>query len=172
MRILTVFGTRPEAIKLAPIIRLLAGSAGVESLVCVTAQHRQMLDQILELFRIRPDVDDPARVVVTGDTVIDALMHAVARLDAEAELARTVSAALPRLDPDKRLILVTGHRRENFADGLARVATGLRQLAARGDVELVYPVHLNPQVQQWQRRSSRVRPSISSRRSITCRPSR
>src|SRR5208282_3870461 len=57
MRILTVFGTRPEAIKMAPILHRLAGVPGIESLVCVTAQHRQMLDQVLDLFSIRPDLD-------------------------------------------------------------------------------------------------------------------
>lgn len=251
MRILTVFGTRPEAIKMAPVVRRLAGSPGTESLVCVTAQHRQMLDQVLDLFGIQADVDldvmrdgqgltyititvldrlgdvyrmlrpdrvlvqgdtttafaaalaafyekipvghveaglrtgnvhapwpeemnrrmttaladlhfppterarqnllregvDPARVFVTGNTVIDALLDAVAILDAEPERARALVAALPRIDPRKRLILVTGHRRENFAGGLERIATGLLRLAARGDVELVYPVHLNPHVQ-------------------------
>ena len=242
MRIMTVFGTRPEAIKMAPVVRRLAATEGVQSLVCVTAQHRQMLDQVLELFSIRPDIDldlmragqgltyittavlehfgraldefrpdrilvqgdtttamaaalaafyakvpvghveaglrtgnvmspwpeemnrrmvsvladlhfpptgesrdnllregiDPSRIVVTGNTVIDALLDAVAILD----------AALPRLQPGKRLILTTGHRRENFAGGLERVARGLLRLAGRGDVEIVYPVHLNPNVQQ------------------------
>lgn len=252
MRILTVFGTRPEAIKMAPVIRRLAAAEGVESLVCVTAQHRQMLDQVLELFAIRPDRDldlmragqgltyittavlehlgtvlrelrpdrilvqgdttttmaaamaafyekipvghieaglrtgntmspwpeemnrrlttvmadlhfppteesranllhegvDPARIVVTGNTVIDALLDAVAILDADPARTAALDAALPRLDPAKRLILTTGHRRENFAGGLERVAHGLRRLADRGDVQIVYPVHLNPNVQQ------------------------
>lgn len=252
MRILTVFGTRPEAIKMAPVVRRLSRMPGVQSLVCVTAQHRQMLDQVLELFAIRPDRDldlmrtgqgltyittavlerlgavlaelrpdrilvqgdtsttmaaalaafyekipvghveaglrtgdihspwpeemnrrittviadlhfppteaarqnllregiDPARIVVTGNTVIDALLDAVAILDADPARAAALQAALPRLDPGKRLILATGHRRENFAGGLERVAQGLLRLAQRGDVEIVYPVHLNPHVQQ------------------------
>lgn len=251
MRILTVFGTRPEAIKMAPVVRRLAATPGIESLVCVTAQHRQMLDQVLELFAIRPDRDldlmragqgltyitiavlehmapvlrdlrpdrvlvqgdtttamaaalaafyekipvghieaglrtgnplspwpeemnrrmvsaladlhfppteesranllregiDPARIVVTGNTVIDALLDAVAILDADPARTAALNAALPRFDPARRLILVTGHRRENFDGGLERVARGLLQLAGRGDVEIVYPVHLNPNVQ-------------------------
>jgi UDP-N-acetylglucosamine 2-epimerase (non-hydrolysing) len=252
MRLLAVFGTRPEAIKMAPVLRRLAATPGLIPLVCVTGQHRQMLDQVLELFAIRPDYDldlmragqgltyvttavlerlagvldqarpdrilvqgdttttfaaalaafyakipvghveaglrtgnvhspwpeemnrrlttaladlhfpptaaaranllaegiDPARIVVTGNTVIDALLEAVAILDADPARRIAIQAALPRLDPARRLILVTGHRRENFSGGLERVARGLRQLAERGDVEVVYPVHLNPNVQQ------------------------
>jgi UDP-N-acetylglucosamine 2-epimerase len=251
MRILTVFGTRPEAIKLAPVIARLAAAPAVESVVCVTAQHRGMLDQVLDLFKIAPDHDldlmregqgltyvtvavldrlgelygevKPNRVIVqgdttssfaaalaafyakvpvahveaglrtgnvhspwpeemnrrlvsaiadlhfaptetargnllkegvaadrilvTGNTVIDALLDAVKILDADPAQAQALEAALPRLDPGKRLILTTGHRRENFDGGLERVARGLVRLAERGDVEIVYPVHLNPQVQ-------------------------
>lgn len=252
MRIMTVFGTRPEAIKMAPVVRRLADTRGVESLVCVTGQHRQMLDQVLELFGIRPDLDldlmragqgltyvtaavlerlgevlatarpdrilvqgdttttmaaslaafyakipvghveaglrtgnvfspwpeemnrristliadlhfppteaarsnllregvDPSRIVVTGNTVIDALFDAVAILDNDLARTAAIDAQLPRVDPDKRLVLVTGHRRENFDGGLERVAQGLLQLAQRGDVEIIYPVHLNPNVQR------------------------
>ncbi len=252
MRILTVFGTRPEAIKMAPIVRRLAETSGITALVCVTAQHRQMLDQVLDLFAIRPDRDldlmragqgltyittavldriatvydelrpdrvlvqgdttttfaaalaafyarvpvahveaglrtgnihspwpeemnrrltsglvdlhfppteqsrrnllaegvDPARIMVTGNTVIDALLDALAILDADVGRARAVESLLPPPLPDKRMILVTGHRRENFDGGLERVALGLLRLADRGDVEIVYPVHLNPNVQQ------------------------
>jgi UDP-N-acetylglucosamine 2-epimerase len=251
MRILSVFGTRPEAIKMAPVIRRLAAIPGITPLVCVTAQHRQMLDQVLALFAIAPDLDldvmregqgltyittavldqlgdayrqlrpdrvlvqgdttttfaaalaafyakvrvghveaglrtgnvhspwpeemnrrltsqiadlhfppteqakrnllregiDPARIVVTGNTVVDALFDALAILDADPARVAAIDRELPRLDPTKRLILVTGHRRENFAGGLERVAQGLLRLAARGDVEIVYPVHLNPNVQ-------------------------
>jgi len=252
MRILTVFGTRPEAIKMAPIVRRLAGAPGITSLVCVTAQHRQMLDQVLNLFAITPDRDldlmrdgqgltyvttavlerlsevyqelrpdrvlvqgdttttfaaalaafyakvpvghveaglrtgnvhspwpeemnrrltthladlhfppteqarqnllkegiDPSRIVVTGNTVIDALLDALAILDADPARTAAMEQELPHTDPAKRLILVTGHRRENFDGGLERVARGLLRLAARGDVEIVYPVHLNPNVRQ------------------------
>ena len=252
MRILSVFGTRPEAIKMAPIIRRLAATPGITSLVCVTAQHRQMLDQVLRLFSITPDRDldvmrdgqgltwittsvvermadiyadlqpdrvlvqgdttttfaaslagfyakvpvghveaglrtgnihspwpeemnrrltthiadlhfppteqsrqnllregiDPSRIVVTGNTVIDALLDALAILDAEPTWAADIRRMLPRFDPAKRIILVTGHRRENFDGGLERVARGLLRLAMRGDVEIVYPVHLNPNVRR------------------------
>lgn len=252
MRILSVFGTRPEAIKMAPIVRRLGEARGVSSLVCVTAQHRQMLDQVLDLFAIRPDSDldlmragqgltyitagvlermgpvfaelrpdrvlvqgdttttlaaalaafyakipvahveaglrtgnvqspwpeemnrrlttrladlhfppteqsrrnllsedvDPRTIRVTGNTVIDALMDALAILDSDVGRAASVERVLPPATAGKRLILVTGHRRENFDGGLERVATGLLRLADRGDVEIVYPVHLNPNVQE------------------------
>ena len=265
MRILNVLGTRPEAIKMAPIVRCLAQTPGVESLVCVTGQHRRMLDQVLELFVIRPDRDlelmragqglgyittvvlerlgdvltelrpdrvlvqgdttttmaaslaafyqkipvahveaglrtgkihspwpeemnrrltsiiadrhfppptegarqnllregvDPASIVVTGNTVIDALLDAVAILDGDPARTAALDAALPRLDPAKRLILTTGHRRENFAGGLDRVAHGLLRLAQRGDVEIVYPVHPNPNVQQAANAVLRGHPSV------------
>ncbi|MGN6514343.1 MAG: non-hydrolyzing UDP-N-acetylglucosamine 2-epimerase [Rhizomicrobium sp.] len=252
MRILSVFGTRPEAIKMAPIVRRLADMPNVESRVCVTAQHRQMLDQVLELFSISPHYDldlmragqgltyittavleglgdvlrefrpdrvlvqgdttttmaaslaafyekipvghveaglrtgnifspwpeemnrkltsslsdlhfapteeskqnllregiDPARIVVTGNTVIDALLDAVAILESDPARAQALDDKLPRFKPECRIILVTGHRRENFGEGLERVAGALVKLASRGDVEIVYPVHLNPNVQK------------------------
>ncbi|MDE2582461.1 MAG: UDP-N-acetylglucosamine 2-epimerase (non-hydrolyzing) [Rhodospirillales bacterium] len=264
MRILTVFGTRPEAIKLAPVIRRLSETAGVTGLVCVTAQHRQMLDQVLDLFAIRPDRDldimrqaqgltwittavleglagayaelrpdivlvqgdttttfaaalaafyaripvghveaglrtgnvdspwpeemnrrltstlahwhfpptvealgnltregiDPARITVTGNTVIDALLDAVAILDTDRRRAAAAEAALPPPAPSRKLILVTGHRRENFQGGLDRVAAGLRRLADRGDVEIVYPVHLNPNVREVAERMLGAHPAI------------
>jgi len=251
MRILTVFGTRPEAIKMAPVLRRLADAPGIDSRVCVTAQHRQMLDQVLELFGIVPDWDldlmragqgltyittavleglspilrdwrpdrilvqgdttttmvaslaafyekvpvghveaglrtgnvfspwpeemnrrltsviadlhfapterskqnllregvDLAHITVTGNTVIDALFDTVAILDADPARTAALEAALPRTTPGKRVILVTGHRRENFDGGIERVARALLRLAGRGDVEIVFPVHLNPNVQ-------------------------
>jgi UDP-N-acetylglucosamine 2-epimerase len=249
---MTVFGTRPEAIKMAPVIQRLAATPNVTSVVCVTAQHRQMLDQVLSVFAIRPDRDldvmrhgqgltwvttavldrmmaayadlrpdrvlvqgdttttfaaslagfyaqvpvahveaglrtsdihspwpeevnrrlttviadlhfaptavarqnllregiDPSRIVVTGNTVIDALFDAISILDNDPMQVAAIEATLPRLDPRKRLILITGHRRENFDGGLDRVARGLRRLAGRGDVEIIYPVHLNPNVRE------------------------
>jgi UDP-N-acetylglucosamine 2-epimerase len=252
MRILSVFGTRPEAIKMAPIVRRLAATRGITSLVCVTAQHRQMLDQVLNLFSIKPDRDldvmregqgltwittavleriekvyselrpdlvlvqgdttttlaaaiagfyaklpighveaglrtgnpyspwpeevnrrltthiadlhfpptrqarsnllregiDPGQIVVTGNTVIDALFDALSILDSDPASAAAIERMLPKFDPARRLILVTGHRRENFDGGLERVAQGLLQLAKRPDVEIVYPVHLNPNVRR------------------------
>lgn len=252
IRVLSVFGTRPEAVKMAPVVRALAAAPGVEARVCVTAQHRQMLDQILRLFEIKPDYDldlmredqslaelsaaiftglDPvllearpdwvlvqgdtttvaiasllayyrrirvghveaglrtgdrwqpfpeeinrrvasvvadlhfaptewarqnllregvpeAAVVVTGNPVIDAL-QVVANQPPPAEVTRL----LERLEIGKRrLVLVTAHRRENFGQPLENICLALRDLAGRGDVEIVYPVHLNPHVQEPVRR--------------------
>jgi UDP-N-acetylglucosamine 2-epimerase (non-hydrolysing) len=251
MRILTVFGTRPEAIKCAPVVLALNAEPGVESIVCVTAQHRQMLDQVLDIFALKPDYDlnimkpnqsltqltanalegvgrvldevkpdwvivqgdtttafaaalaafyrkikvahveaglrsgnifapwpeetnrqmvgrlttmhfpptagaaenlrreavPDAVIEVTGNTVIDALQWVAAELDRDTTLADRALTRLPKLNSARRMILVTGHRRENFDGGLERVCRGLRQLAERGDVEIVYPVHLNPNVQ-------------------------
>jgi UDP-N-acetylglucosamine 2-epimerase (non-hydrolysing) len=252
MRILAVFGTRPEAIKMAPVLRRMADAPGLDSRVCVTSQHRQMLDQVLELFGIVPNWDlnlmragqgltyvttavleglsavlrearpdrilvqgdttttmasslasfyakipvshieaglrtgnmlspwpeemnrkmisviadhhfaptewskqnllregvDAARITVTGNTVIDALFDTLAILDESPDRIARLDAELPRVCPDRRLILVTGHRRENLEGGLERVARALPRLAARGDVEIVFPVHLNPNVQK------------------------
>ncbi len=251
MKILSVFGTRPEAVKMAPIVKLLARAAGVESRVCVTAQHRQMLDQVLRLFEIQPDYDldlmrhdqslaqlsaaiftrldpvfsdfapdwvlaqgdtttvavasllayyrrikfghveaglrthdkwqpfpeevnrrvagavadlhfaptewarenllregVPANLVkVTGNPVIDAL-HFVSAQPEPAEVAKLVADRLQA----RRLILVTAHRRENFGQPLENICRALLKLAARGDVEIIYPVHLNPNVQEPVRR--------------------
>ena len=250
-RILTVCGTRPEAIKLAPVVRAALASPDVDHALCVTGQHRQMLDQVLAIFALTPDfdlnimrpgqsLDDVAsaalsgvggvidqwqpdwvivqgdtttafaaslaayhrkvrvahveaglrtgnmlspwpeegnrrligqlasvhfpptgwaesnliregfaadRVQVTGNTVIDSLNWVIAEL----ELGRDTGLSLDFLDPTKRMILVTGHRRENFDGGLERVCTALGQIAARGGVEIVYPVHLNPHVQETAR---------------------
>lgn len=249
LRVLLVFGTRPEAIKMAPLVRILAAAKDVEARVCVTAQHRQMLDQVLELFEIRPDYDldvmqsgqdltdimtavltglrpvlqefEPdlvlvhgdtsttlaasqaayyARVAVghveaglrtgdiwspwpeeanrrmagsvatlhfaptagaranllrenvkedqifvTGNTVIDALMDVAGRLSFGDDLEREMAARFG-LDGGKRMILVTGHRRESFGDGFSRICAALQDIASRDDIEIVYPVHLNPQV--------------------------
>jgi UDP-N-acetylglucosamine 2-epimerase (non-hydrolysing) len=247
LKILSVFGTRPEAVKMAPIVKLLAQTAGVESRVCVTAQHRQMLDQVLNLFEIKPDYDlnlmrddqslaqlsaaiftnlDPVfdnfkpdwvlaqgdtttvtiasllayyrrirfghveaglrthdkwqpfpeeinrRVAgvtadlhfaptnwsrqnllregianeiirVTGNTVIDALQFVSAQAEPQ-EINQLITAKLKT----NRLILVTAHRRENFGKPLEDICHSLLELARRGDVEIIYPVHLNPNVQE------------------------
>ena len=254
MKVLSVFGTRPEAIKMAPVVGELARfPADFDSRVCVTGQHRDMLDQVLALFAIRPDFDldimQPGqsltdttcgvlrglekvftrfrpdlvlvhgdttttmaaglatfyhqiplghveaglrtgnlqapfpeemnrrlagmlarhhfapterardnllaegvaadRILVTGNTVIDALLTVVGRLRTDTGLQRQMAERFAFLDAHKQLVLVTGHRRENFGEGFARVCRGLRTLVAtHPGVELVYPVHLNPQVQE------------------------
>jgi UDP-N-acetylglucosamine 2-epimerase len=246
-KVLTVFGTRPEAIKLAPFVIAANGEARVEHRLCVTGQHRQMLDQVMAVFGLTADYDlnimkagqtlddvvsavlkgagaimdewkpdwvivqgdtstafaaalagfhrkvkvahveaglrtgnlfspwpeeanrrligqvsslhfaptgwaegnllregfDPAIVEVTGNSVIDALQWVTAKLDAQAE-----SDPFPFLNPAKRMILVTGHRRENLDGGLERTCTALAALSDRDDVEIVYPVHLNPLVRE------------------------
>lgn len=252
LRVLTVLGTRPEAVKLAPVIQRLAGSDQVESTVCVTAQHRQMLDVVLALFDIVPHVDldlmrpdqslaeltaavcqgldpvflqvkpdwvlvqgdtttvmaagllayyhrvrlghveaglrtgdkwqpfpeeinrrlagvladlhfaptetakrnllvegmDPASVHVTGNPVIDALQSIVARPH------EFHHAALADLAVDRRLVLLTAHRRESFGPGLEAIFGAVRRLADAfpDQLDVVYPVHLNPQVQEPARR--------------------
>jgi UDP-N-acetylglucosamine 2-epimerase (non-hydrolysing) len=252
MRVLTVFGTRPEAIKMAPVVRGLEKSTKCESALCVTAQHREMLDQVLRLFELSPDYDldimkpnqdltditsnillglrrvlkknpcdlllvhgdttttmaaglaafyekipvghveaglrtgnmlapwpeemnrsvvgriasfhfaptarardallregvESGRIQVTGNTVIDALHTVEDKLRADDALRRTIESSFPMLRSDKRLILVTGHRRENFGSGFEQICHALRRLAARGDVQILYPVHLNPSVRE------------------------
>ena len=252
MRILSIFGTRPEAIKMAPVINILEETKGIDSRVCVTAQHREMLDSVLKIFKIRTDHDlnimqpnqnlaqitqallgsigeilkeeQPARVLVhgdttttfiaalaafyqkipvghieaglrtgnnyapfpeeinrkltdmlcdlhfaptqtaannlaqegidcsgisiTGNTVIDALLIAVESIRSNTELQSALLDRFPFLTTKKRIILVTGHRRENFGDGFERICNALAKLSERDDLEIVYPVHLNPNVQE------------------------
>ncbi len=247
MKILSVFGTRPEAVKMAPIVKRLVGEARVEARVCVTAQHRQMLDQVLRLFEIVPDYDlnlmrenqtlaklsadifthldpvlddfQPDWVLAQGDTTTVAIAsllcfyrrirfgHVEAGLRTydkwqpyPEEINRRIAAVIADLhfaptewakenllregidekiifvsgnpvvdalrfttaqpEPpeitdwananlrDKNLILVTAHRRENFGEPLENICAALLQLAKRDDVEIVYPVHLNPNVQE------------------------
>jgi len=255
MKILSVFGTRPEAVKMAPIVKLLKQTPGIEARVCVTAQHRQMLDQVLELFQIKPDYDldlmregqsmaqisagifthlDPIledfkpdwvlavgdtttvvttsllafyrrikfghveaglrthnkwhpfpeeinrrlattiadlhfaptewskrnllhegvneyQIIVTGNPVIDALKY-VANQDEPKEITELIDklgiASAPARNDGKKLILVTAHRRENFGKPIEDICRALKELASREDVEIVYPVHLNPNVQE------------------------
>ncbi|MCB2067556.1 MAG: UDP-N-acetylglucosamine 2-epimerase (non-hydrolyzing) [Erythrobacter sp.] len=243
--VLLVIGTRPEAIKMLPVVRALRAVPEVDLKVVTTGQHRQMLDQVFAVFGERPDIDldlmtpgqtlsditarvmremdgliathQPGLVLVHGDTTsamaaalsafynrvavghVEAGLrsHDIARpwpeeynrisIDAVAELlwAPTAGAAqnlrnerpteraievtgntgidallhvaggltgdelatLPvTLDPARKLVLVTGHRRESFGDGFARICDALAAIAARGDAQIVYPVHLNPQV--------------------------
>ena len=84
-------------------------------------------------------------IIVTGNTVIDALIDVVARLEADAELSAKLDAEFG-IDPERRLVLVTGHRRESFGDGFERICAALAKLAEREDVQIIYPVHLNPNV--------------------------
>lgn len=249
-KILIVFGTRPEAIKMAPLVSALKACPDFEIRVCVTAQHREMLDQVLALFEIVPDYDldlmtagqtlatISARVLqgitdvlaqwtpdlvlvhgdtsttamtsmacfyqrvaighveaglrtgnlwspwpeefnrrlasmvarlhfapteqarlnlvaenipgewidVTGNTVIDALLHVSARIDRDKDLRVYFQEKFSFLDGSKRLLLVTGHRRENFGDGMQSICSGLLALSRRDDLQIVYPVHRNPNV--------------------------
>lgn len=248
--VLTVFGTRPEAIKMAPVIIALSSAPGVNCRVCVTAQHREMLDQVLKLFSIIPDYDlnimqpeqdltditnavliglrslfqndkpdlvlvhgdtsttlatslsayyhhlpvghveaglrtgniyapwpeeinrkvtsaiatyhfaptqtarqnllnegiNPSFITVTGNTVIDALLEVVKRIREDTNMLQSLQERFLYLDPDRRLILVTGHRRESFGDGFNRICRALSVLSERDDVQIVYPVHLNPNI--------------------------
>ena len=260
--ILLVFGTRPEAIKMAPLVReLQSRPAHFRTIVCVTGQHREMLDQVLDIFHITPDYDlsimrqgqdlydvtarvltgmrdvlreahpdmvlvhgdtttstaaalaafyqqipvghveaglrthniyspwpeeinrqltgrlatlhfaptplsrdnllreavNPDTVHVTGNTVIDALHIVVRRLQTDNALAATTEAQLLRSGYDvtrlkhtgRRLVLITGHRRENFGDGFISICHAIKDLsAAHPDVDFVYPMHLNPNVRR------------------------
>ena len=256
IKVLVVFGTRPEAIKMAPVVQALAASDAIRPIICLTGQHREMLAGVLQFFGLSADHDlsimKPAqalayvtaavltgvqgvlaaekpdwvlvhgdttsalaaalaafyagcrighveaglrtgdlrqpwpeemnrsvidrladglfaptasaqrnllaenlaaeRIVVTGNTVVDALLAVRGRLESDAALARATAAPFSFLEPAKRLILVTGHRRESFGRGFEEICAGLRRIAARPDVQIVYPVHLNPAVQAPVRR--------------------
>ncbi|TXD49127.1 non-hydrolyzing UDP-N-acetylglucosamine 2-epimerase [Polaribacter sp. IC073] len=248
-KILVVFGTRPEAIKMAPLVKALLQSKEFETKVCVTAQHREMLDQVLSFFKITPDYDldlmkanqslnelsariltaiDPVlldfqpdlvlvhgdtstssmvalaafhkgikvghveaglrtynklapfpeeinrqitgriadihfaptqqsaqnlldekvekeNIYVTGNTVIDALFWGIQHVNEDREDIKEIKQFV---DTAKKVIVVTGHRRENFGDKFYEFCNALKQLADRDDVQLIYPVHLNPNVQK------------------------
>lgn len=251
-KVLCIFGTRPEAIKMAPVVKAISDSDQLNCVVCVTAQQREMLDQVLELFEITPDfdldlmtknqslADVTARVitelqpvlsevkpdlvlvhgdttttmaasiaafyqqipvghveaglrthnmyspwpeeinrqitsriatlnfaptklsesnllaecvaqdsiVVTGNTVIDALLAVVDKIRQDASLQTAFSQQFDFLDKNKKLLLVTGHRRENFGDGFLNICRAITQLAVDPQLQIVYPVHLNPNVQE------------------------
>ncbi|GAO20284.1 non-hydrolyzing UDP-N-acetylglucosamine 2-epimerase [Alicycliphilus denitrificans] len=254
MKVMVVFGTRPEAIKMAPLVKALQQAApAIQTVVCVTAQHREMLDQVLRLFEIQPEHDlnvmkpgqdlfgvtvniltgikpvlaaerpdlvlvhgdtsttlaaslaayyvhasvghveaglrtgnkwapfpeemnrritgvvadihfaptaaakanlvrecvPEENIHVTGNTVIDALLAVVGKLRADAALRRRLDMEFAFLKPNRRLILVTGHRRENFGEGFQNICHALADIAsAHPDVDVLYPVHLNPNVRQ------------------------
>ena len=252
MKVLVVCGTRPEAVKMAPLCKALESSENIDFRLCLTAQHREMLDQVVSLFgldvaydlnlmkpgqnltditcaaltELRPVITDfkpdrilvhgdttttlaaslaafyaqvpvghveaglrtnnlrspwpeegnrqltgriadkhyaptqwakdnllregvpENRIIVTGNTVIDALLQVVNRLENDTKLHAELELRFPFLQREKKLILVTGHRRESFGDGFERICIALRQLSERTDVQIVYPVHLNPNVQE------------------------
>lgn len=252
MKILTVFGTRPEAIKMAPLVRALREQSTIDARVCVTAQHRQMLDQVLELFEIEPNYDldimkpgqslsgitseilvriepilkgfSPDMVLVhgdtsttlattlasyyhqipvghveaglrtgniyspwpeeanrkltgaltklhfapteesrlnllkegvrkdeihvTGNTVIDALLQVRSRLETDTKLASELATRFSYLS-GSHLVLITGHRRENFGEGFERICSAIQKLSEEfPSADFVYPVHLNPNVRE------------------------
>lgn len=91
---------------------------------------------------------DESRILVTGNTVIDALLHTADLLDRSSELCRQMQAQFSFLNPNRHLILITGHRRENFGEGFDRICQAIQDLASRPDVQIVYPVHLNPKVRE------------------------
>ncbi|TIT24882.1 MAG: UDP-N-acetylglucosamine 2-epimerase (non-hydrolyzing) [Mesorhizobium sp.] len=249
-KLLIVFGTRPEALKCFPVARAALAHPGFITEICITAQHREMVDQVVELTglpvhhdlnimqpgqslfdvtsrvllgmaevldKAKPDIvmvqgdtttamaaalaafykripvahveaglrshniNSPfpeelnrkiagdiatwhfaptvqardnliaegkaeSTIFVTGNTVIDTLLHFSSAIDADRLMNAKLAARFPFLDPSKKMILVTGHRRENFDGGIQRICTALTGLAARGDVQIVYPVHPNPNV--------------------------
>jgi UDP-N-acetylglucosamine 2-epimerase (non-hydrolysing) len=255
-KVLLVFGTRPEAIKMAPLVKAFEQEKNIESKVCVTAQHREMLDQVLEIFDIVPEYDlnlmkpgqdlyditanvllgmkdvlnefkpdivlvhgdttttsatslaafyqkikvghveaglrtgdiyspwpeeanrqitgilasyhfsptttsrdnllrenkNEAGILVTGNTVIDALFLALDKIENSVALKNIIIKSLIaqyKIDDTKKLILVTGHRRENFGQGFINICEALKTLAVNNpDIDIVYPVHLNPNVQK------------------------
>jgi UDP-N-acetylglucosamine 2-epimerase len=249
-KLLIVFGTRPEALKCFPVAQAALRDPHLVTEICVTAQHRDMVDQVIALTGMPVDYDlnimqpgqnlfdvtakvltgmqavleqskpdivmvqgdtttamaaalaafykripvahveaglrshnidspfpeelnrqiagniatwhfapteearanlvaegkDPAHIFVTGNTVIDTLLHFSDRVDADPVLRTQLAGRFPFLDARKKLILVTSHRRENFEGGIERICKALRVLATRGDVQIVYPVHPNPNV--------------------------
>lgn len=253
IKVLSVFGTRPEAIKMAPLVNQLKQDAAFDSRVCVTGQHREMLDQVLRLFDIQPEYDlaimkagqdlydvttsillnikpvlrefqpdivlvhgdtsttfaaalacyyekiavghveaglrtgniyspwpeeanrkltgaltrlhfaptqtsadnliaenmAAANIVITGNTVIDALLQVVAKIENDTVLTQQFATQFPFIHADRRIILVTGHRRESFGDGFEQICAALADIATRyPECDIVYPVHLNPNVKE------------------------
>ena len=250
MKILLIFGTRPEAIKMAPLVKALQADIRFSVVTCVTGQHREMLDQVLSLFELKPDYDlnvmkpeqslvdvtcavlkgateviakekpdlvfvhgdvtsgaagalaafyqkipvghieaglrtgdiyspfpeemnrklisslatfhfapternknnllkeniPAGKIFVTGNTVIDALHQINTKLKTDPALSAALTEKFSFLNPDKKLILVTGHRRENLDGGIENICKALVKIAKRGDTQIVYPVHLNPAV--------------------------
>ena len=256
-KVMLVFGTRPEAIKMAPLVKKFQESDDFETIVCVTAQHREMLDQVLDIFEIKPDYDlnimkqgqdlyditsrvllglrdvlnetnpdlvlvhgdtttssaaalaafykqipvvhveaglrtnniyspwpeemnrritgriatyhlaptelsrqnllkenvNDNNIVITGNTVIDALFWVVEKIKNDDKLAETLQINIKNngydVDRQKRIVLITGHRRENFGEGFKNICYAIRDLSIKyPDVDFVYPMHLNPNVRK------------------------
>lgn len=118
--------------------RLLAG--------CLATQHYAPTPRSAQ--NLLKENKNPAAVFVTGNTVIDALHEAVEIMDGDAALKAKLAAQFPFLDPSKRLVLVTGHRRENFGDGFVHICNAIKRVASRPDVQVVYPMHMNPNVRK------------------------
>tara|TARA_Y100000589_G_scaffold330927_1_gene382236 strand:- start:1931 stop:3061 length:1131 start_codon:yes stop_codon:yes gene_type:complete len=253
MRILTVFGTRPEAIKMAPLVLALNDHSEIEHRLCVTGQHREMLDQVLDLFNISPDYDlsvmkpgqtlsqltsriitsldaiildfkpeiilvhgdtsstfcsslcgyyhqidighveaglrtgdiyspwpeegnrklvgsiakyhfaptidakknllseniSESNIFVTGNTVIDALYLTLNMIQSDKKISEQFSDAFPNIRMNEKIVLITGHRRENFGEGFENICHAIKALSIRNpEVDFVYPVHLNPKVRK------------------------
>ncbi len=259
-KVMLVFGTRPEAIKMAPLVKKFQESYDFETIVCVTAQHREMLDQVLDIFEIKPDYDlnimkqgqdlyditsrvllglrdvldetnpdlvlvhgdtttssaaalaafykqipvahveaglrtnniyspwpeemnrritgriatyhlaptelsrqnllkenvDNQNIIITGNTVIDALLWVVNKIKSDANLAETLQINIKnngydidRIEDKRKLVLITGHRRENFGEGFRNICNAIKTLSIKyPDVDFVYPMHLNPNVRK------------------------
>ena len=258
--VLLVFGTRPEAIKMAPLVKKFQEDSEFQTIVCVTAQHREMLDQVLDIFDIKPDYDlnimkqgqdlyditsrvllglrdvlnetnpdvvlvhgdtttstaaalaafykqipvahveaglrtnniyspwpeemnrritgriatyhlaptelsrqnllkenvDNKNIIITGNTVIDALLWVVNKIKSDANLADTLQINIKnngydidRIEDKRKLVLITGHRRENFGEGFRNICNAIKTLSIKyPDVDFVYPMHLNPNVRK------------------------
>lgn len=263
-RVMAVFGTRPEAIKMMPVVKRLRQCDGFETIVAVTGQHRELLDRVFAVFDETPDIDlnlmtgdqslgdltakiivamqavlrdrnpdlvlvhgdtttafaaavtayyhrckighveaglrthDLGRpwpeefnrvavdaladymfaptqgakenilreynargtILVTGNTGIDAVLHMADRIERDPVVQKELAGRHSYLDAARHLILVTGHRRESFGHGLEQICNGLVSISARQDVEVLYPVHLNPQVR------SQVTEQLSHRQNI------
>ena len=259
-KVLLVFGTRPEAIKMAPLVKKFQEDSEFQTIVCVTAQHREMLDQVLDIFDIKPDYDlnimkqgqdlyditsrvmlglrdvlnetnpdvvlvhgdtttstaaalaafykqipvahveaglrtnniyspwpeemnrritgriatyhlaptelsrqnllkenvDNQNIIITGNTVIDALLWVVNKIKSDANLAETLQINIKnngydidRIEDKRKLVLITGHRRENFGEGFKNICNAIKTLSIKyPDVDFVYPMHLNPNVRK------------------------
>lgn len=264
LKVLVVFGTRPEAIKMAPVVRALTETDGIETKVCVTAQHRQMLDQVLDLFSIKPEFDlnlmkagqdltditnnvlsgmrsvfkqwrpdwvlvhgdttttlatslaayyekiavghveaglrtgdiyspwpeelnrriagiisaihfapteeaktnllkeniNTTNIIVTGNTVIDALIGVVTNIRNDSAIVANMTKRFNFINNTKKMILVTGHRRENFGEGFRNICAALTEVSRRNDVQIIYPVHPNPNVKEPIKRLLGCNPNI------------